>query len=139
MKRHPDLQPLSDDHHAALVLARRLRRAEGPLGPALAHEVRQRFAAELEPHFEVEERLLFPALALHGATRVVDQAVADHRRLRALVSGAWSEETAGEIGRLLERHVRFEERSLFPEAEAIVLPVELRRVRDAALASSHRR
>lgn len=136
MKRHPSLQPLSDDHHRALVLARRLRRESTGMDAGalegLAREVRQEFGAELEPHFRVEERWLLPALEDRGGDRLAAQTLEDHARLRALVHGLWSEDTAQELGTLLERHVRFEERVLFPEAEALLSEVELASVRDAA-------
>ena len=135
MKRHPSLQLLSDDHHRALVLARRLRRDSTELAAtdlaALSREVQREFEAELEPHFRVEERWLLPALECKGGARLVAQAVADHVRLRALVRGFWSKGTAQEIGTLLEKHVRFEERVLFPEAEALLSEAELASVRDA--------
>ena len=136
MKRHPSLQPLSDDHHRALVLARRLRRESTGMDAGalarLAQEVRQEFGAELEPHFRVEERRLLPALEGRGEDRLAAQTLEDHARLRALVHGQWSEITAQELGTLLEKHVRFEERVLFPEAEAVLSEAELASVRDAA-------
>jgi len=124
MKRHPSLQPLSDDHHRALVLARRLRRDPGGSDAAglaaLEREVRREFETQLEPHFHIEESLLLPALEEKGEARLVERTLEDHARLRALVRGRWSEETARELGALLERHVRFEERILFPQAEALL-------------------
>ena len=75
MKRHPSLQPLSDEHHRALVLARRLRRdssgMDGEHLAKLAREVRDEFEAELEPHFRLEERWLLPILEDRGAGRLV--------------------------------------------------------------------
>jgi hypothetical protein len=137
MKRHPSLQPLSDDHHRALVLARRLRRDSTGMDAealaALACQVQQEFGAELEPHFRLEERWLLPALEGRGESRLAAQTLEDHARLRALVHGVWSEDTARELGALLEKHVRFEERVLFPEAEARLSEVELASVRDAVL------
>jgi hypothetical protein len=137
MKRHPSLRPLSDDHHAALVLARRLRRDSTGMDAealaALAREVRDELEAELEPHFRVEERWLLPALEGRGAGRLVARTAEDHARLRALVHGRWSKHTAQTLGDLLERHVRFEERVLFPEAEALLSETELVPIRDATL------
>lgn len=138
MKRHPSLQPLSDDHHRALVLARRLRRDSGGLDAGglatLAREVRREFEKQLEPHFRVEESWLLPALeGKEGTRRLVEQILKDHAQLRALVRGRWSEETARELGALLEKHVRFEERVLFPQAEALLSEPELTSVRDAAV------
>ncbi|MGH0035311.1 MAG: hemerythrin domain-containing protein [Myxococcota bacterium] len=129
MKRHPALQPLSDDHHGALVLARRLRRLPEAMAPAdlepLAFEVRQKFEVELEPHFRTEEDRLLPILVRRGAAALVDRTLDDHARLRQLVGGDWVPGTAQEIGTLLEQHVRFEERVLFPEAESLLSEREL--------------
>ncbi|NNL65504.1 MAG: hemerythrin domain-containing protein, partial [Myxococcales bacterium] len=111
MKRHPSLQPLSDDHHRALVLARRLRRDSGGLDAAglaaLEREIRREFERQLQPHFRIEESWLLPALAGKGETRLVEQTLQDHSRLGALVRGRWSGGTARALGKLLEKHVRF--------------------------------
>jgi hypothetical protein len=142
MKRHPSLQPLSDDHHRALVLARRLRRNPAGLDEAalaaLAREVRREFETELEPHFRLEERWLLPALEDRGAARLVERTAEHHARLRALVCGRWSRDTVQAFGALLEMHVRFEERVLFPEAEALLSEAELASVRDAVSAEAAR-
>jgi hypothetical protein len=59
MKRHKWLKPLSDDHHRALVLARRLRQlspnADSAEIETLAREVQIEFGRDLEPHFRREE------------------------------------------------------------------------------------
>lgn len=135
MKRHPSLQPLSDDHHRALVLARRLRRTSTGADPtvlgALAREVQREFDEAIEPHFRVEERWLLPVLERRGEGRLAAQTLEDHARLRTLVHDQWSEDTAQELGMLLEKHVRFEERVLFPEAEVVLSEAELASVRGA--------
>jgi hypothetical protein len=135
VKRHPSLQPLSDDHHRALVLARRLRRFSGGADSAalaaLSREIQNQFDADLEPHFRVEERWLFPALEVRGAPGLAADAAADHARLRALARRPWTPGTAQELGMLLEKHVRFEERVVFPRAEALLSEAELASVRNA--------
>ena len=98
----------------------------------LAREVRQEFAAELDPHFRVEERWLLPALEGRGEAGLAAQTREDHARVRALVHGRWSQDASQELGTLLEKHVRFEERVLFPEAEAVLSDAELTSVREAA-------
>ena len=136
MKRHPCLRQLSDDHHRGLVLARRLRRLADAGSTidlaALASEVRREFAAQLEPHFGVEERWLLPALDTAGAGALVERTRVEHRRLRELVHATWHRGTPGDLGTLLERHVRFEERVLFPRAEALLSEGELAAIRRAA-------
>ncbi len=66
MKRHPSLADLSRDHHHALVLARKsLQAADGSdqeVNDAW-ETVCSDFAIDLQPHFDVEERLLLPALS----------------------------------------------------------------------------
>jgi hypothetical protein len=133
VKRHPYLQPLSDDHHRALVLARRMRRiAEGTADPSTLaeawREMTERFASELEPHFRIEERWLFPELEAAGERALCERALTDHARLRALVSGAPGPEAAGEFAQLVDGHVRFEERELFAAAERLL---EARRCAEA--------
>ena len=140
MKRHPQLEPLSDDHHNALVMARRIRRALEPAPDAdalaaLWSELRERFARELEPHFRVEENLLFPPLAAAGAPELAERARADHARLRALARGAPQAAAAAEFARRLHDHVRFEERELFPRAERALSPEALAAIGGAARAA----
>ena len=136
MRRHPSLQALSDDHHRALVLARRLRRtspgSDATALAALSREVRSEFATDLEPHFRVEETWLLPALEGRGAADFAQRIREEHARLRELVRGAWAGDTPEQLGTLLERHVRFEERMLFPKAEQILSEDELASVRDAS-------
>jgi iron-sulfur cluster repair protein YtfE (RIC family) len=117
MRRHPKLQPLSDDHHRALVLARKVKRAKDSL-PKVWAEVRTKFAAELEPHFQAEEAWLFPMLDGGGEATRAERARADHARLRELAGvTAPDAAAAAEFAALLESHVRFEERELFPRIE----------------------
>jgi iron-sulfur cluster repair protein YtfE (RIC family) len=138
MKRHPSLQPLSDDHHGALVLARHVRRAAAQAGEALREAwpgLRRRFAGELEPHFVAEEQRLLPQLAAAGEGRFVERARADHARLRELVAGEPSAAAASEFASLLHDHVRFEERELFPRAERLLPADVLDAAGQAALAA----
>src|SRR5690606_10467196 len=116
MKRGPELTDLSRDHHAALVIARRAERAaEGDDATVLEawSSLRAAFTAELEPHFQGEERTLLPALEAAGEQARVARTLRDHTRLRELVTGDATKEARRELGALLHRHVRFEEKDLF--------------------------
>jgi quercetin dioxygenase-like cupin family protein/hemerythrin-like domain-containing protein len=122
LERDERLRALSVDHHHALVLARRARRAaagesEESLDEAWSH-VRAAFTEELEPHFQIEEELLLPAMSELGEDELVEHTLRDHRRLRALVGTEDpSAATLDELGDALNEHVRFEERRLFPVAQ----------------------
>jgi hypothetical protein len=66
MKRHPALAPLSRDHHHALVIAQRLRRATTQTAPDIAGAFLAHWNAEQKLHFRLEEQLLLPAYAAYG-------------------------------------------------------------------------
>jgi hemerythrin-like domain-containing protein len=121
MKRSPQLTPLSHDHHQALFVAMQLKRAED----ASTAQAFLDFVEELgERHFQAEEQVLLPgwiaadpdadpALAVRVQTEHLELRVA----ARAVRSGGRSVEELRRLGELLERHVRFEERELFPLIE----------------------
>ncbi len=135
MRRSPELAPLSRDHHATLEHALRLRRAsEDDLATVVAG-----FLAFLvgpgRAHFAQEEELLAPAVPSARsdlARRVLDEHLEILRRAECLGRDPCVTEARG-LGDLLTRHVRFEERELFPWLEA-QLPAE--RMRDIARALS---
>jgi mannose-6-phosphate isomerase-like protein (cupin superfamily) len=116
VKRHPALVPLSHDHHHALVHARRLQEE----GMPAAHEFLRFFAGETTRHFREEEELVFPLLYADEpeSLRVV---LLQHQQLRALVRRLRDgEDVAGQVGALLEAHIRLEERDLFELIQRVV-------------------
>jgi len=130
MKRDPSLVALSREHHTALTLANRLKKAVLSGDQSRIEEARRnvvvRFAAELEPHFTEEELTLLPRLSALGEIDLVERTLDEHRRLRALVRkladpGAThaAGECLAEFGDLLTTHVRFEERELFERAQVL--------------------
>lgn len=148
IRRHPALQPLSRDHHFALVLAQRvLHVLEGRpyAGPAvdfdeLLREARRFHDATFLPHAAREEALLTCERGLSAALR--GRLLQEHDRLCVGI-GAAADADAGDEARraslrayatLLDDHVRFEERELFPAVEATFSASELEAVA-AALAA----
>jgi iron-sulfur cluster repair protein YtfE (RIC family) len=126
--RHPNLVPLSHDHHHGLALALRCRKqALGqirPMGPEglqeRAKEFRAFFAANLARHFRAEEEILFPLIGslVPESQAIIVRLLKDHDEIRAANKRLESETGLGKIifdlGDLLERHIRTEERELFP-------------------------
>ena len=143
LRRHVALQDLSRDHHRALLLARGLRwdvprhlRSDLPkTSVERAAHVRSVFDAELAPHFLAEESVLFPAVAGKdgGIDGLCAEATNEHDALRALVAVLGEtnlgpiviEHTLDRFGRLLEDHVRKEERSLYPRIQEVLGEVAL--------------
>ena len=130
MKRDPNLQPLSRDHHHALVLARRASRtaADGSDDEVASMwlSIAKAFDSDLGPHFEVEERYLLPPLDVAGEEPLTRRTRSEHRTLRALLDQEGdAREQLRQFGQLLREHVRFEENELFPKAEQVLSPAEL--------------
>ena len=104
-------------------MAQRLKRAED------ANEARERFLSfwrsQGSRHFAIEEGILLPGWAAADADadhQLAARLAAEHLEIRIwarrLERGVVAVEELRELGELLERHVRFEERELFPVIEA---------------------
>jgi hemerythrin-like domain-containing protein len=132
MKRSQELIALTREHHHALVLARRAIDGARELATGLA----EIFASELEPHFQIEEETLLPPMRDAGELARVARTLDEHRRLRALAQAVKQGDlgSLAPFGRLLEAHVRFEERDLFPCAEAVLPAAALAAVAACAVA-----
>lgn len=130
MKRHLSLEPFSRDHNVGLALARRLT-----LASAEAQSVRRQVVQslvrywrdELEDHFVEEERMLCPMIR---SKEFWDRMLAEHCEFHALVDELSSDMVdrvrVARAGALLHDHIRWEERTLFPEIERTASERELR-------------
>jgi hemerythrin-like domain-containing protein len=121
MKRSEALTPLSHDHHKGLFVAMQLKRA-------VDAQAAQAFLDFIDGHggvhFRVEEDLLLPGWIAADAKADVEMArrvLAEHLAFRAsarrLRSRQCTVEELHELGAALDRHIRFEERELFPRIE----------------------
>ncbi|WP_207532519.1 hemerythrin domain-containing protein [Desertivirga arenae] len=135
MKRNVNLQELSRDHHHGLLLSWKIRegikrnRAEG----VIKEYVTYFFEKALLPHFREEEVLILGYLS--DTDRLKIQTLQEHQEIEQLVKGLnESDNTRAsllEIGRLLECHIRFEERTLFPYIEQLLNESELAEIGEA--------
>lgn len=140
--RHPALISLSRGHHEVLILAMKCRkRALGQARPAgmrnltdLAEEMKNFIAGRLDRHFQAEEEVLFPLLDRFGAesAALTAELRREHERIRAgaaLGGGSANLSKAiFDLADLLERHIRREERELFPIFERQVPETEAEKV-----------
>jgi hypothetical protein len=134
MKRSPELAPLSREHHHALDIARRMRRATPEDLEDVLARFRRFWQLEALHHFELEERELVPELCGDPAWAAGLQRMRDeHVELRSRGESVSDLESAHGLGELLNAHVRFEERELFGIIEDALSPDELARL-GAALA-----
>jgi len=141
MKRDRRLRQLSDDHHQALVLARRATSAASVKPETLAalwDEVTRRFHIELAPHFSIEEQYMLPALERAGGAALAKRTRDEHAELRRIVSddGHDLATRLDRFGTLLRDHVRFEERVLFEAVQKRLSDAELEAVSEACRAQA---
>jgi iron-sulfur cluster repair protein YtfE (RIC family) len=134
MPRHSSLIPLSHDHHEALLITLRLKKG----GPASAndklwphefsrqlHSLELYFERELLAHFKIEEEILFPAASqITEFQELISTLLSQHQQLREKAKMIFSsvdeeiqKKEMADFGKLLESHVRLEERELFPKLE----------------------
>ena len=129
MKRSDALRALSHQHHQGLFAALQLKRARQETAADARTIFLDFYEREGSRHFRAEEELLLPAFARH--TRVDDplivRVLTEHVDLRG--RGQDLERSADpdpatlcELGERLESHIRFEEKTLFPQIESLAGP-----------------
>lgn len=137
MKRHPALHPLSHDHHQGLILAQQLKK-DAPQYKGMHSTIEEKknytisfYNNYLKKHFQEEEDILFP-LAKNRSSEVdvmINEIVDEHRKMKNLVNELEKttelENVLDELGWLLEKHIRKEERMLFVEIEKMLSEDEL--------------
>jgi hemerythrin-like domain-containing protein len=128
MKRDPNIIPLSRDHHLGLLFCWKIRRGLdlGVEPDRIYPYVVYFWKTHLQEHFQQEEMFLFNTLDAPQC----HQALEEHHQIGALIDAIsheknTSQETLISLTDLLERHIRFEERQLFPLLEASLSPGQL--------------
>jgi hemerythrin-like domain-containing protein len=120
MKRDINIVPLSRDHHYGLLFCWKIRRglAKHTDLERIARYVTYFWHRHLEHHFREEEDLLFRGRTDGLCLGALEQ----HRQIAALVQaiagyGVWSEVNYVKLANLVDEHIRFEERHVFPYLE----------------------
>ena len=127
-KRHLSLIPLSREHHRGLLLAFRLtvglpkNRKPDDSPQKQAADTVLFFRQTLMPHFAAEEDILFPTICriqpqAEGLLTQLKHQHADIHQLVDKIGQQTSEDGSlvlASLGSILERHIRREERELFP-------------------------
>ena len=129
MRRSLALRNLSRDHHQSLVVARSLLRATDDRAGALALRW---WHLDGKDHFRIEEEILLPGWmdsCSQADAAMVTRVLAEHALIRADFSEyerfGLGMTGLAELGQSLQRHIRFEERILFPQIERSMGEAEL--------------
>jgi iron-sulfur cluster repair protein YtfE (RIC family) len=135
MKRSEALAPLSRQHHQGLAVALKLKRADARAAAEARAAFLEFWESEGREHFRLEEEILLPAYARYGeadhpaVVRVLVEHVDLRRRGQDIAATPEAApEVLRELGERLERHIRHEERVLFPRIEAALPDAELAQV-----------
>ncbi len=127
IKRDKALQQVSREHHHGLLLCWKIRTGISKNVPLerIKRYTDWFFKNHLIPHFELEEKLIFPILGKDN--KLIKRAMTEHRRLFRLFKSA--EELHKKLNQIEEElagHIRFEERILFTEIQKIATPGQLK-------------
>jgi hemerythrin-like domain-containing protein len=132
MKRHPAFIPLSHDHHRTLILAQSIKKGAPPFrGMAVTDEGKRKemilhYDEHLKDHFRKEEKVFGECNGISPTTdQLISGIVEEHRSIESLIHDLSENFTAQKdetelvntldaLGFLLEKHIRKEERELFP-------------------------
>jgi hemerythrin-like domain-containing protein len=130
LKRHTALIPLSQDHHGGLLLVWKIRQGlkSGVEGSRIVDYLNYFAKNHLEPHFLIEEELVFSYLGKNDSMRM--QAEQEHELLRSQIREFEESELEYEkklslFAQTLEGHIRFEERILFQHMQAELMEKDL--------------
>lgn len=140
MKRSKTLIPLSHDHHHGLLLAQMLKK-NAPEYRTLPNLPDQKakyaidfFYSDLIKHFRVEEDILYPFVK--GLDRSLDEMfieiISEHKKIEEYINRLKNNNEIVDImdtlGKLLESHIRKEEKIVFPKIELVLGEVKLRQL-----------
>lgn len=139
LKRHESLQPLSRHHMIGLHVALKLKRAGSKESRWTVEQTitdaRNFWQPDGNNHFREEEEILIPAYAAYGnmydpniTDMFVEHAVIRRQMYKLLETENMTLTNMHALGELLEKHIRKEERIIFPMIEKTLPEEELIRL-----------
>lgn len=140
LKRHPAFVPVSRDHHFGLLLVWKIRQGqEKGIDPKRLHNyVKYFFSTHLEPHFSLEEKVIFSFMAKNDLLR--KEVEGQHKAIRKLfkkLDVLKEDELLAQLTEfclLVEAHIRFEERKLFQYLQVELQSKELEKMEEKVAA-----
>lgn len=129
-KRAAELVSLSHEHHHALVFCVRLKKTQQTPIETIQNYVNYFWENHISEHFENEEKYLIDLIANQS---LKEQFLAEHKQIREVVNSILTYPEAANknaliLSEILNNHIRFEERVLFPEIENAAKKNELQAI-----------
>ena len=128
--RNENLYVFSHEHHQGLIFTVRLRKAHQASSETLKHYINDFWDNSLDSHFSNEERLF---LDLITDKELKQRFLKEHKQIRDLLRDIGDSEgeiveKAKRFGSLINDHIRFEERILFPWLQENLTLAELKKI-----------
>jgi len=120
--RNEQIKKLSREHHSSLLFCWKIRQGlKNNLQPQrICDYVQYYWQQNLQPHFREEEKILFAPIK----DRQVQRAINEHKQIRRQIEGLANnlakidiQKNLARIADMVDDHVRYEERTLFPHLE----------------------
>jgi hemerythrin-like domain-containing protein len=132
IKRSQSLVKLSREHHFSLLFGWKIRQGikNNTVLSRMVPYAEYFWKHHLLPHFREEEEILF----VPASDPLVLRAKEEHVQIRQLIESLLDLQDMALKAQLLlladqlDKHIRFEERELFPHLEKILLPDQLERI-----------
>jgi hemerythrin-like domain-containing protein len=129
VNRNEHIRKLSRQHHFSLLFCWKIRQGlkTNVPGERIRKYVHYFWQQHLQPHFQEEEKILFAPIK----DRQVQRAINEHKYIKSQIEGlaAYSEnnerKSLERIADMVDEHVRYEERELFPHLERKLSKVQL--------------
>ena len=151
MKRHESLAPISRQHQEGLLAARLLQHGAPPFKgmpttPAGKRDhILDLLQRHLKPHFKLEEETVFALAASlsEDLRRQTEELQAEHRQLEVLIltlpqiTEDLLPDKLHETGKLLEQHIRKEERVFFEQVQGDMTEQELQQLQEMVALHMH--
>ncbi|HYM92753.1 MAG TPA: hemerythrin domain-containing protein [Chitinophagaceae bacterium] len=123
VKRSPQLAPLSREHHEGLLFAWKIQ--QGLINGADIKRMREYtlwyWQQHIKPHFYQEEKILQPYLSAEN--KLLQRMKKEHEKIRELVLNVDKDADNPDLitlAKVVNDHIRFEERELFAYLEQIL-------------------
>jgi hemerythrin-like domain-containing protein len=132
IKRNKNIVKLSQDHHASLLFCWKLRQGVKFNAPfeTMKKYVRYFWDHHFSFHFKEEEEFLFAPVLDEQVQKALD----DHQKIKIFIeqineTGAEDkQDLLLELADLVDAHVRYEERTLFPHLEKVLSEEQLKNI-----------
>ena len=130
--RNEQIKKLSREHHSSLLFCWKIRQGlKNNLQPQrICEYVQYYWQQNLQPHFREEEKILFAPIK----DRQVQSAINEHRQIRRQIEGLANlkkndmQKSLARIADMVDDHVRYEERTLFPHLEKKLIKEQLKNI-----------